>query len=386
LPYTKLNLARAARACQPPQFNFSHADQLGTIHAWSTASGAPERTCTGLPFGDQLGCSGTDVSTLYFAPFASRMELRDTGNLPRSYRGQRDGETGLDYFGARYDASSLGRPDSPTHTGRSVLSKPDRFMSPDWSSAPVPIPYADLANPQSLNLYGYARDNPETYTDPDGHAINRSLVNVAGVDPNPNDANCDGNVYCLVFASQYQYQAALTAIEEGLAEQQNQITAQQQLSSQSTQQIEQAAKQYGYNAADFEKAITAAAGKSGVNPNILVGLAYKESSLNPSAPHGGLFQIQPGRAKDLGIAAGDIGSAAAQIPKVAGALAGAIKVFHGNADLGIASWTLGVAGTQRLFSSGGMQAVRGALLDRGHPGYGTVGPNYIDVVKRFLGP
>jgi len=34
-----------------------------------------------------------------------------------------------DYFGARYYASSL-----------------DRFMTPDWSDDPEPIPYADLEN------------------------------------------------------------------------------------------------------------------------------------------------------------------------------------------------------------------------------------------------
>jgi|SRR5271156_5659526 len=65
---------------------------------------------------------------------------------------ERDAESGNDYFGARYYASSMGR-----------------FMSPDWSSRPNPVPYADLTNPQSLNLYGYAGNNPLSKTDPDGH-------------------------------------------------------------------------------------------------------------------------------------------------------------------------------------------------------------------------
>jgi RHS repeat-associated protein len=51
---------------------------------------------------------------------------------------ERDAESGNDYFGARYYASSMGR-----------------FLSPDWSASPVGIPYGDLENPQSLNLYGY---------------------------------------------------------------------------------------------------------------------------------------------------------------------------------------------------------------------------------------
>ncbi len=133
------------------QFNFSHGDQLGTIHAWSTAGGALERTCTGLPGAcpersrrsDDENCSGTFASTLYY-----------TGK-------EDDYAYNLDYFGARYYASSMGRPDAFTNTGRSVLSEPDRFMSPDplggWTG-----------NPQSLNRYTYVLNNPETLVDPLG--------------------------------------------------------------------------------------------------------------------------------------------------------------------------------------------------------------------------
>ena len=68
---------------------------------------------------------------------------------------ERDTESGNDYFGARYYASSMGR-----------------FMSPDWDSSPVAIPYADRTNPQSFNLYSYAGNNPLSKTDPDGHCTN----------------------------------------------------------------------------------------------------------------------------------------------------------------------------------------------------------------------
>jgi len=51
---------------------------------------------------------------------------------------ERDSESGNDYFGARYYASSMGR-----------------FMSPDFSDAAVPIPFANLNDPQTLNLYAY---------------------------------------------------------------------------------------------------------------------------------------------------------------------------------------------------------------------------------------
>jgi RHS repeat-associated protein len=65
---------------------------------------------------------------------------------------ERDAESQLDYFGARYYASSMGR-----------------FMSPDWASKPEAVPYAKLDNPPSINLYGYMGNNPLGGSDPDGH-------------------------------------------------------------------------------------------------------------------------------------------------------------------------------------------------------------------------
>jgi RHS repeat-associated protein len=65
---------------------------------------------------------------------------------------ERDAESGLDEFGARYYGSSLGR-----------------FMTPDWAAKPTSVPYANFGNPQNLNLYSYVENNPTTMGDPDGH-------------------------------------------------------------------------------------------------------------------------------------------------------------------------------------------------------------------------
>lgn len=70
----------------------------------------------------------------------------------RSTGKERDAESGNDYFGARYYASTMGR-----------------FLSPDWSAKAEPVPYAKLDDPQSLNLYAYVRNNPLSRVDPDGH-------------------------------------------------------------------------------------------------------------------------------------------------------------------------------------------------------------------------
>jgi RHS repeat-associated protein len=70
---------------------------------------------------------------------------------------ERDTESGLDYFGARYYSSAMGR-----------------FSSPDNGED------QDMQDPQSWNLYPYVRNNPVTNTDPDG----RDCVVQSRVDDN----------------------------------------------------------------------------------------------------------------------------------------------------------------------------------------------------------
>ena len=77
---------------------------------------------------------------------------QQSSSPPRSPGKERDSESGLDYFGARYYSENDAR-----------------FMSPDWSAKVEPVPYAKLNDPQSLNLYDYMRDNPLGGVDPDGH-------------------------------------------------------------------------------------------------------------------------------------------------------------------------------------------------------------------------
>jgi RHS repeat-associated protein len=115
--------------------HFHFADPLGTRRVQASALGADEESCKSMPFGNGPTCiGGSDATERHF-----------TGK-------ERDTESGNGYFGARYYGSSMGR-----------------CVSPDRSAKIEPAPYAKRDNPQSLNLYAYAGNNPLSHMDKDGH-------------------------------------------------------------------------------------------------------------------------------------------------------------------------------------------------------------------------
>lgn len=124
---------------------FTSGDGQGNERVRTETTGAVTMSCTNLPFGDAEVCSGADPDPLHF-----------TGQ-------PRDPETSLDDFGARYNSSQLGR-----------------FMTADWSESPEAVPYSNLENPQSLNLYSYVLNNPAGDIDSDGHYMDN------GGDDGPN--------------------------------------------------------------------------------------------------------------------------------------------------------------------------------------------------------
>ncbi len=83
-------------------------------------------------------------------------ELQFVANDSNHYKftGKERDETGLDYFGARYYSNGLAR-----------------FITPDWAAKAAAVPYAEFADPQSLNLYTYVRNIPTTKVDVDGHDL-----------------------------------------------------------------------------------------------------------------------------------------------------------------------------------------------------------------------
>jgi RHS repeat-associated protein len=99
--------------------------------------------------------NGTVCYDADFDPFGGEHPYANT--CPQNYKfegKERDTETGNDDFGARSYSSRFGR-----------------WLSADWSSVPVPVPYANLTNPQTLNLYSMVADDPESFADLDGHAM-----------------------------------------------------------------------------------------------------------------------------------------------------------------------------------------------------------------------
>ncbi len=108
---------------------FDYSDWLGTLRMTATLAGYAQSECTSGPFGEGMSCAGSPTP------------LQFTGQ-------QHDAETGLDHFPARSYTATWGL-----------------FTSPDDGSA------QSVADGQSWDLYGYARDNPATFTDPSGRDV-----------------------------------------------------------------------------------------------------------------------------------------------------------------------------------------------------------------------
>jgi len=128
----------ARRDASTKAVHFYFSDQVGSHGVVENATGtACEQDIDYYPYGGQENDYCANVAQHY------------------KFNGkERDTESGLDNFEARYDASSLGR-----------------FMTADWAAKPTAVPYAHYGNPQSLNLYSFVTNNPTTFGDPDGHSM-----------------------------------------------------------------------------------------------------------------------------------------------------------------------------------------------------------------------
>jgi len=134
--YIFFNGKRVARRDADNTVKYYFADNLGSASVITNATGAmpPLAESDYYPYGGEIPITSGDPNHYKF-----------TGK-------ERDPESGLDNFGARYFTSNLGR-----------------FMTPDWAARPTSVPYAVFGDPQSLNLYTYVENAPLNRVDADGH-------------------------------------------------------------------------------------------------------------------------------------------------------------------------------------------------------------------------
>jgi RHS repeat-associated protein len=133
--YIFFNSKRTARLDLPSAtVHYYFANHLGSASVVTSSAGAIQDESDYYPFGGERAVTDTDPNPYKF-----------TGK-------ERDAESGLDYFGARYYGSGMGR-----------------FMSADPLMAS-----AHASDPQSWNRYAYTFNNPLRYIDPDGMEVPKS--------------------------------------------------------------------------------------------------------------------------------------------------------------------------------------------------------------------
>jgi RHS repeat-associated protein len=142
--------------------NYLTGDHLGSTRLVTDANGVIKKCYDYFPFGEDIA-SGTGGRTSCFGngAYPSTPDV-----LADKFTGkERDAETGLDYFGARYFSGPEGR-----------------FTSPD-----KPFAGQNPSNPQSWNLYSYGLNSPLRYIDPTGR-------DPEAADPSDNGSDCGKNM------------------------------------------------------------------------------------------------------------------------------------------------------------------------------------------------
>lgn len=300
-------IARIDRPANSVEYYFS--DHLGSADVITNAIGGITKESDYYPYGGEIPIVTGD-SNRY--KFSSK---------------ERDTESGLDNFGARFDSSSLGR-----------------FMTPDWAARPTAVPYAVFGDPQSLNLYGYVRNDPVSRSDLDGHAAEadafRNLGDWSGMGGDAYGMTLTGgDPWAYTLAA---WQVKITAaVQQWIANALKQSSAPAQNLSDKSEKAILNSNLTGEQAGAFESAVKATGSADGINPNALVGIAFKESSLNPAAQSptstaSGLFGLTDNIKSTYGLSASDAtGTSASAITKQVNAAGSYLHdLMHGSVPAG----------------------------------------------------
>jgi len=161
---------------------YLHGDPLGSTRILTDATGAAVRGYDYYPFGEEVPATvGTRPSYYKSGGYPGQPDLASVKFTGK----ERDAETGLDDFGARYLSGAQGR----FTTSDEITSGAGGAYEVGGGrpQEPRPLPYAEINNPQSLNKYSYSLNNPLRYIDPDGHE--------------PSDLIYDGEAHTLTLTS-----------------------------------------------------------------------------------------------------------------------------------------------------------------------------------------
>jgi RHS repeat-associated protein len=155
--YVFLNGRRVVRRKSTGDTYYYQVDQLGSVRAITTSTGAVCYDTDYSPYGQEFSHTNTCAQNYKFTGY------------------ERDSETGLDYAFNRYYDSRIGR-----------------FMSSD----PLGPASANYDDPQSMNRYAYVLNNPMSSADPRG--LDCVYLNDAGdgyesIDTNSNSDECFKN-------------------------------------------------------------------------------------------------------------------------------------------------------------------------------------------------
>jgi RHS repeat-associated protein len=174
--YDALGRLAAEYTTTAPQNNgisYLTTDHLGSTRVVTNDSGGVKARHDYLPFGEEMGLlSGRTLAMGYSQNEGLRQKFTEK---------ERDAESGLDYFLARYYSSTQGRFISPDE----FAGGSDEFWNlGSGDGKKQALVYADIVQPQSLNKYQYCLNNPLRYIDSDGHQTVTRKKKKGGADNN----------------------------------------------------------------------------------------------------------------------------------------------------------------------------------------------------------